>query len=93
LLATLKVVESLWKNDKQNRYSAEIAEEAGKMYDKFVGFTEDMAKMGNQLNTVKNTYTKSMKKLSEGPGNLVSKAEKIRTLGANTSKVLASGLI
>jgi len=92
LLATLKTVESLWKNDKQNRYSAEIAEEAGKMYDKFVGFTEDMAKMGNQLNTVKNTYTTSMKKLSEGSGNLVRRAEKIKELGANTSKHLASGL-
>jgi len=91
LLATMKTVESLWKNDKQNRFAAQIAQEAGKMYDKFVGFMEDMKKMGNQLNTVKNTYSDSMKKLGEGSGNLVRRAEKIKELGANTSKKLKIG--
>lgn len=86
LLATLKTVETIWKNDKQNRYAKEIAEEAGKMYDKFVGFTDDMEKLGNQLGTVRKTYDASMKKLTNGTGNLVRKAEKIKQLGANTTK-------
>jgi len=88
LLATLKTVESLWKNDKQQRNALAIAAEAGKMYDKFVGFAEDMEKMGTQLGTVQRTYDSSMKKLKEGSGNLVAKAEKIKKLGANARKVL-----
>ncbi len=93
LLATLKTVESLWKNDKQQRFALDIAEEAGKMYDKFVGFAEDMEKMGNQLQTVQKTYDSSMRKLSEGSGNLIGKAEKIKALGANASKALPESLI
>ncbi len=93
LLATLKTVETLWKNDKQNRFAQEIAAEAGKMYDKFVGFMDDMAKIGNQLNTVKGTYDTSMKKLSIGTGNLVKRAEKIKELGANANKSLPGKLL
>lgn len=88
LLATLKTVESIWRNNNQNRYALEIASEAGKMYDKFVGFTEDMQKIGTQLNTVKNTYNDSLKKLSTGSGNLVKKAEKLKQLGAKATKQL-----
>lgn len=88
LLATLKTVESMWRNDKQNRYAMEIAEEAGKMYDKFVGFAEDMDKLGKQLNTAQNTYHDSMKKLTTGTGNLVNRAEYIKSLGAKTNKFL-----
>ena len=86
LLATLKTVESMWRNEKQNRYALTIASEAGKMYDKFVGFVEDMNRMGKQLSTVQSTYSDSMRKLYNGTGNLVSKAEKIRELGAKASK-------
>ena len=88
LLASLKTIESLWKNDKQNRFAMEIASEAGKMYDKFVGFVEDLDKVGKQLNTVQNTYSDSMKKLTTGSGNLVRRAEKIKELGANANKAL-----
>lgn len=91
LLATLKTVESMWRNDKQNRYAMEIADEAGKMYDKFVGFVEDMDKLGKQMNTAQNTYHDSMKKLSTGTGNLVNRAENIKTLGAKTNKFLPKG--
>ncbi len=93
LLATLKTVESLWKHDKQNRFAMEIAAEAGKMYDKFVGFGEDMEKMGSQLNTVQNTYQSSMNKLTSGSGNLVRRAEKIKELGANTNKTMSASLM
>ena len=88
LLATLKTVESLWRNDKQNRNALAIAKEAGAMYDKFVGFVEDMEKIGKQLGTVQNSYELSFKKLTEGRGNLVKKAEKIKALGAKANKSL-----
>lgn len=86
LLATLKTVESMWRNDKQNRFAMTIAEEAGKMYDKFAGFLKDMEKLGNQIQTVQNTYQDSMKKLSTGTGNLINRADRIKQLGAKTSK-------
>jgi DNA recombination protein RmuC len=91
LLATLKTVESMWRNEKQNKYALEIATEAGKMYDKFVGFVEDMDKLGNQLNTVTNTYHDNMKKLSTGSGNLIKRAEKVKDLGAKANKSLPKG--
>ena len=91
LLATLKTVESMWRNDKQNRYALTIAEEAGKMYDKFVGFYEDMKKLGNQVQSVQNTYNETMKKLNDGSGNLVRRSQKIKELGAKASKALKVG--
>ena len=86
LLATLKTIETLWRNEKQNRFAVQIAEEAGKMYDKFVLFLKDMEKMGIQLETVKQTYKDSIKKLSEGNGNLIRKAELVKSLGAKANK-------
>jgi len=92
LLATLKTVESMWRNDKQNKYALHIADEAGKMYDKFAGFLTDMNKMGSQLDTVHKTYEDSMRKLYNGKGNLVNRAEKMKELGAKASKTIpASG--
>lgn len=93
LLATLKTVETLWRNEKQNRHALKIAEEAGKMYDKFVGYVEDMEKLGAQLSTVQKTYDSSMKKLSEGSGNLLKKAELVRSLGAKANKQLPQNLL
>lgn len=93
LLATLKTVETLWQHDKQNRYALQIADEAGKMYDKFVSFTEDMEKMGSQLNTVQKTYSLSMKKLSKGTGNVIKKAELVKSLGAKANKSFSEGLL
>ena len=93
LLATLKTVETLWRNEKQNRYALKIAEEAGKMYDKFVGFAEDMDKLGLQLGTVQKTYDASMKKLSSGSGNLLKKAELVRSLGAKANKQMPQKML
>ena len=92
LLATLKTVESMWRNDKQNRHAVEIAHEAGKMYDKFVSFLDDIEKIGKQLHTVQNTYNDSYKKLHTGSGNLIRRADKIKSLGAKTSKQLNGSL-
>ena len=89
LLATLKTVDTMWRHEKQNRFAIEIANEAGKMYDKFVGFVEDLQRLGKQVDTVKNTWNESMKKLQTGKGNLTQRAEKIKHLGANSSKSLS----
>ena len=86
LMATLRTIAMIWNQDMQNRNAEEIARQAGALYDKFVGFTDDLKKVGNQLQTVQNTYTESMKKLVEGKGNLVRRAELLRELGAKTTK-------
>jgi len=88
LLATLKTIETLWRNEKQNRHAIEISTEAGKMYDKFVGFVDDMDKINKQLSTVQHSFQDSMKKLHTGQGNLVRRAEKIKSLGAKANKKL-----
>ncbi len=93
LLATLKTVDTMWQNDKQNKYALEIASEAGRMYDKFTGFVDDMEKLGRQIETVKTTYSESMKKMSNGSGNLIRRAEKLRQLGAKANKRLPSQLV
>lgn len=89
LLATLKTVETMWRNDKQNKYALEISVEAGKMYDKFVSFVNDMNKLGTQIKTTQNTYNESMKKLTNGSGNLIKRAEHVKSLGAKANKKLA----
>jgi len=93
LLATLKTVESMWRIDKQNRYAIEIANEAGRMYDKFVGLTESFSTIEKQLNTAQNSFQEAKKKLSSGSGNLVKRAERIKSLGAKASKALSSHLV
>lgn len=93
LLATLRTISYIWKQDLQNKNAEEIARQAGALYDKFVGFTDDLVKLGGQLDTVTKTYKESMKKLSEGTGNLVRRTEKLRKLGAESSKVQNPKLI
>ncbi len=91
LYATLKMVASLWQQEYQNKNVKEIAEESGKLYDKFAGFVDDMLTIGDKLSAAKNSYDKAYNKLSTGRGNLISKAEKIKSLGAITKKEIASG--
>uniref|UniRef100_UPI004047569F DNA recombination protein RmuC n=1 Tax=Polaribacter sp. TaxID=1920175 RepID=UPI004047569F len=92
LLATLSTVSSMWRQENQKRNVLAIAEQAGKLYDQFVNLTEDLIKVGNQLKTVQGSYDTSMKKLT-GKGNLVTKVERIRELGAKTSKTLNKNLL
>ena len=84
----LMTVQSLWRIENQNRNAMKIAEEGGKIYDKIVNFTEDMNKLGNQIETVTRTYDAAMTKLSDGRGNILSKTEKLKSMGATTSKQL-----
>jgi DNA recombination protein RmuC len=93
LLAVLRTVASIWRQENIARNHLEIAKQAGEMYDKFVAFTEDLIKVGNQLNTAKTAYEDAMKKLYSGSGNLVKRAEKIKELGAKTSKHLSGQLL
>lgn len=93
LLATLRTVSSIWKQDRQTKNAIEIAKKSGDMYNKFVGFVEDMQKIGSRLNSTQTAYNDGMKKLSEGTGNLVRRAEELRKMGANTSKQLPSEIV
>jgi DNA recombination protein RmuC len=93
LLATLRTIASIWKQERQTRNSLEIAEEGGKLYDKFVAFYEDLVKVGSKMDSAKADYVEAMKKLYEGSGNLVRRAEKMKTLGAKTTKQLPNALI
>lgn len=90
LLATLSTVNSVWKQEYQNRHATEIAEKAGSMYDKLVGFTEDLEKVGKSLESTQKIYGDAMKKLSTGNGNLIRRAEHLRDLGIKTTKVLGT---
>lgn len=86
LLFALKMVGSLWKQENQNKNSKEIAKEAGNLYDKFSDFCKDLQSLGNSLESTQKHYEQAFKKLSEGKGNLIHRAEKIRKLGADTTK-------
>ena len=92
LLAALKLVENLWQNDRQKRNAIEIATQAGKLYDAFTLLTDELIKIGNQLGTVSATYERTMTKLT-GRGNLITRVEKLRSLGAKATKQLDSNLV
>lgn len=93
LLATLKTIASIWKQENQTLHAMEIAQQAGALYDKFVGFVEDMQKIGTNLNSTQKTYNEAMGKLNSGSGNLVRRAENIKKLGAKASKDLPSNML
>ena len=86
LLATLKTIESIWRQEKQTRNALEIAEQGGKLYDKFVGFLGDLEKIGVNIDRASEAYRDAHKKLSSGRGNILGQVEKMKTLGAKTSK-------
>jgi DNA recombination protein RmuC len=88
LLATLRTIASIWKIEMQNKNSEEIARQAGALYDKFVGFVDDLGKIGEQLSRTQKSYDDAYKKLTAGSGNLIGRAEKLRELGVKTTKSL-----
>lgn len=93
LLATLKTIASVWKQEQQTRNALDIATKAGLLYDKFVGFTEDMKKIGQHIDRSKEVYNDAYSKLTSGSGNLASRAETLRKLGAKNSKQLDQKLL
>ena len=88
LLATLRTIASIWQQENQTRNAMEIARQGGALYDKFVGFIADMEKIGKGISATQNTYNDAMNKLQTGNGNLISRVESIKKLGAKTSKEL-----
>lgn len=88
LLATLRTIASVWKQERQNRNVLEIAKEAGLLYDKFVGFLQDMDQLQGIIQKASDKHEDAMKKLSMGPGNVIRKIEQLKTLGAKANKQL-----
>ena len=93
LLATLRVIDSLWKQERQSQNAREIAERAGWLYDKFVLFIQDLDEVGNRLQQLDKAYAAARNKLTEWRGNLVSRSEQLKLLGARASKSLPPDLL
>jgi DNA recombination protein RmuC len=93
LIATLRTIASIWRQEKQNRYALEIAEQGGRLYDKFKAFTDDLIKIGEGLRGTKKTYDSAMNKLSEGRDNLIRKSERLKELGAKATKSIDQRLL
>jgi len=86
LLATLRTVDSMWTNEKQQQNAIEIATQAGRLYDAFFRLSEDLLKVGDQMDRAKGSYSEAMRRLTDGPGNLVRRVEKLKKLGAKATK-------
>ncbi len=82
LLATLRTIASMWKQERQNRNVFEIAEQAGFLYEKFVGFLKDMEDIGRHIGSTQKAYDGAFNKLKEGSGNMINKIETLKKLGA-----------
>ena len=93
LMATLRTVAHLWRQDHQNRNALEIARQCGALYDKFVGFIDDMEKLGHRIDQAQTSYHDAFSKLKTGKGNLIRTAEKVRELGVKPSKTLPTSLL
>ncbi len=93
LFATLRTVASVWRLELQNKNALDIAKQGGQLYDKIEGFVKDMQAIGRQLDTVGKTYHGAMNKLSGGHGNILRRTEKLKELGAKTSKSLPTELL
>ena len=86
LMATIKTVANLWKLEKQNKNANDIAQRAGLLYDKFVGFIKNLEEIGDSLQKAKSAHEKAIRKISEGPGNLIGQVTKLQKLGVRTEK-------
>ncbi|SEO38389.1 DNA recombination protein RmuC [Flavobacterium sp. CF108] len=93
LLATLRTIDSMWANQKQQENAFEIARQAGALYDKFEGFVTDLVRIGNKIKDTKTEYESAMNKLVDGKGNLISSVEKLKKMGAKAKKSLPENII
>jgi DNA recombination protein RmuC len=93
LLATLRTIDSMWNNEKQQRNAIEIARQAGALYDKFEGFISDLTNVGKKMDEAKAEYRGAMNKLFEGKGNLIVSVEKLKKMGAKSKKSLPQNII
>ena len=93
LLATLRTIDSMWNNEKQQRNAIEIARQAGALYDKFEGFVGDLTKVGKKMDEAKTEYKGAMNKLVEGKGNIVYSIEKLKKMGAKAKKSIPEPIL
>ena len=93
LLATLRTIDSMWTNQKQQENALEIARQAGALYDKFEGFVADLVKVGNKIKDSKTEYDNAMSKLVDGSGNLINRVENLKKMGAKAKKALPENIL
>lgn len=93
LLATLRTIDSMWNNEKQQRNALEIARQAGALYDKFNGLLADLIGIGKRIDDSKKEYSNAMNKLFDGRGNLITSVEKLKKMGAKAKKALPENII
>ena len=93
LLATLRTIDTMWSNEKQERNAIEIARQAGALYDKFEGFVTDLTKVGKKMDEAKNEYRGAMNKLVEGRGNIVTSIERLKKMGAKAKKSIPEPIL
>jgi DNA recombination protein RmuC len=93
LLATLRTIASIWRQEHQNRNAMEIARLGGELYDKFVGFLGDLQELGRKIRSTQDSFDDALNKLSKGRGNLVRRAEELKKLGARTGKAIEPTLL
>ncbi len=93
LLATLRTIDTMWNNEKQQQNAIEIARQAGALYDKFEGLVSDLTGVGKKIDDAKKDYSSAMNKLVEGKGNLITSVEKLKKLGAKAKKSLPEAII
>ena len=93
LLATLRTVAHIWRNEQQNQNALAIAAEGGRLYDKFTGFIQTLESVGKNIDQAQSQFQQAYKQLSQGRGNLISRAEKLRALGVKTTKRLQRDLV
>ncbi|MNK56801.1 DNA recombination protein RmuC [compost metagenome] len=92
LITSLKLVQDLWKREHQNRNAMEIADRGAKLYDKFVGFVDNLERVGKNIDQAKNSYNEAFKQLSSGNDNLIIQTQKLKSLGIKNKKNLPQGL-
>ena len=93
LLATLRTIDTMWTNEKQQRNAIEIARQAGALYDKFNGLLQDLIAVGKRIDDSKKEYSNAMNKLVEGRGNLIVSVEKLKKMGAKAKKALPENIL
>lgn len=93
LLATLRTIDSMWNNEKQQQNAIEIARQAGALYDKFEGLVKDLTGVGKKIDAAKSDYSSAMNKLVDGRGNLITSVEKLKKMGAKAKKALPEAIL
>ncbi len=93
LLATLRTIDSMWTNQKQQENAVEIARQAGALYDKFHGLLSDLISVGKKMDDAKAGYSDAMNKLIDGKGNLITSIEKLKKMGAKAKKALPENIL